>query len=69
MDWKIWARKSLVGGAVAGALGIIAYLTTQAEALGHDPTAAAWIALLAPLVLHGLGVLANTIKHWGAPAL
>lgn len=69
MDWKIWWRKTLVGTAVAGALGIIAYLTTQAEALGHNPAAAAWVALGAPLVLHYLGVIANAVKHWGDAAV
>ena len=65
MNWNIVLRKLGRGTVVAGALGIIAFLMVQANALAKDAHAAAWVALAAPLALHYLGMAQNVVKHWG----
>lgn len=64
MNWTIWGRKALLGlGATMVASGV-AYLVATTQGLMADPAAPAWVVLVGPMALHGLGLLANIVKHW-----
>ena len=63
MDWKIWWRKALLGALTAGAVAAIAYTIATVTALSENPNAAAWVAIIAPVVLHLLGLANNWLKH------
>lgn len=63
MDWKIWWRKALLGALTAAAAAGIAYLVVVVTGLAQDPAAPAWVAIIAPVVLHLLGLAGNWLKH------
>jgi len=65
MDWGIWFGKLWKGALAAGAAALIGYLIMAVKGLEGDAGAPQWLLLLVPLILHGLGLLNNLVKHLG----
>ena len=65
MDWKIWWSKAWMGFITAVFVGAIGYVTATLTALRDNPDAGIYVATLAPLGLHALGLLNNYLKHSG----
>ncbi len=63
MDWRLWARKAVLGAATTAAVAGVAALTLSMEQLKANPAAPAWVAVLAPVALHVLGLANNWLKH------
>lgn len=64
MRWDIWWRKALLGLVTTMAASGVAYLVATTQGLMEDPSVSPWLVMVGPVALHGLGLLANMIKHW-----
>ena len=65
MDWGIWLRKAGLGLVTTAAAAAVAYAISQVQALQTTTGVSPWLLVIAPVVLHGLGLLGNLVKHSG----
>jgi len=65
MDWGIWLRKAGLGLLTAAGAAAVTYAIAQVQALQTATGVSPWVLVIAPVVLHGLGLLGNLVKHSG----
>ena len=63
MDWGIWLRKAGLGLLAAAGAAAVTYAIAQVTALQTAEGISPWVLVIAPAVLHALGLAANWIKH------
>lgn len=63
MRWDLWARKAVLGALTAGAIALVGVLVLSVDELARNPAAPAYVAVIAPVALHLLGLANNWLKH------
>ena len=62
-NWKIVARKWILGTLAAAAVGGIIHLTGLVDYAMKAEDAPAWLSFVGPMAIHYAGLLVNIIKH------